>query len=79
MTHRNVFINETKWKCVTEISILYVKTRQRTLANYEEYTEIMSEVINISPKGKDLYQNVGLKFNNRRLRLYTREDHLDKI
>ena len=50
-TNRNVFINETKWKYVTEISILYVKTRKRTLANYEkDYPQIVSEDINIPQK-----------------------------
>lgn len=42
----------TKWKCVTEISIRYVKTKKRTLANYEEYPHIVSDIINIPKKVK---------------------------
>lgn len=52
ITHRKFFINETQWKYVTEISILCINTRKRSLTNYEEYSWVVSEVTNVPQKAK---------------------------
>lgn len=57
ITPRKFFINETQWKYVTEISILCINMRKRSLTNYEEYSRVVSEVTNVPQKAK-IYTNV---------------------